>query len=128
MEGEAKWAPRCPAQVLGSGYRDAAEARGAEVVVPPSRTASTGRRRRRSKARDQAIKRVKEVGRRRWKKESGYHRQARVENTIFRYKTVIGGRLRTRTSSAQEVEAAVACDVLNRMRTLGWPMFEKIVR
>jgi hypothetical protein len=28
--------------------------------------------------------RIKEIGRRRWKKASGYHRQARVENTFFR--------------------------------------------
>jgi hypothetical protein len=31
-----------------------------------------------------------EIGRRQWKKESGYHQQARVENTFFRYKTIIG--------------------------------------
>jgi hypothetical protein len=30
------------------------------------------------------------MGRRRWKKESGDHRQARVENTFFRYKSVTG--------------------------------------
>ncbi len=98
---------------------DAAEGKGVEVVVPPSSTASTSTRRRRSKARNRTVGRVKEIGRRRWKKESGYHRQGRAENTFFRYKTVIGGRLRTRTSSAQEVEAAVACNVLNRMRALG---------
>ena len=34
--------------------------------------------------------RAREVGRRQWKKESGYHRQARAENTFFRYKTIIG--------------------------------------
>jgi transposase len=107
---------------------DAAEGKGAEVVVPPSSPASTSTRRRRSKARNRTVRRVKEIGRQRWKKESGYHRQGRVENTFFRYKTVIGGRLRTRTSSAQEVEAAVACNVLNRMRALGWPGSEKIVR
>ena len=72
--------------------------------------------------------RVKEVGRRRWKKESGYHRQGRVENTFFRYKAVIGDRLRARALSALETEAAVACNVLNRMRALGWPMSEKVTR
>ena len=33
--------------------------------------------------------RVNEVGRRRWKKEAGYHRQAWVENAFFRYKSII---------------------------------------
>jgi hypothetical protein len=72
--------------------------------------------------------RVKEVGRRQWKKETGYHRQGRVENTFFRYKTVIGGRLRARTQGSQEAEATAACNVLNRMRALGWPTSEKVVR
>ena len=106
---------------------DAAEAKGAEVIVPPSSTASTSTRRRRSKARNRTVGRVKEIGRRRWKKESGYHRQGRVENTFFRYKTIIGGRLRARTLATRETEAAVACNVLNRMRELGWPTSEKIV-
>jgi hypothetical protein len=44
-------------------------------------------------SRDRTIIRVKEIGRRRWKKESGYPQQARVENTFFRYKTIIGGRV-----------------------------------
>jgi IS5 family transposase len=106
---------------------DAAEGKGAEVVVPPSRKASTSRRERRHGARHQTIRRVKEIGRMRWKKESGYHRQGRVENTFFRYKTIIGGRLRARTLATRETEAAVACNVLNRMRALGWPTSEKIV-
>ncbi|MFT5687992.1 MAG: hypothetical protein ACI8PQ_000824 [Planctomycetota bacterium] len=72
--------------------------------------------------------RVKEVGRRQWKKETGYHRQGRVENTFYRYKTVIGGRLRTCTQGSQEADATAACKVLNRMRALGWPTSEKVVR
>ena len=107
---------------------DAAESMGAEVVVPPTSNASTSTGRRRSKARNWTVRRVKELGRRRWKKESGYHRQARVENSFFRYKTIIGGRLRARTLSAMETEAAVACNLLNRMRALGWPTSQKIAR
>ncbi len=62
-------------------------ARGIEVVVPPAKSATRSRQRRsRSSARDCTIMRIKEVGRRRWKKESGYHQQARVENTFFRNK------------------------------------------
>jgi len=65
--------------------------------------------------------RVKEVGRRQWKKESGYHRQARVENAFFRYKTIIGDRLRARNPQSQETEAIIACNILNRMITIGRP-------
>jgi hypothetical protein len=52
-------------------------------------------------ARDRTIMRIKEIGRRRWEKESGYHRQARVENTLFRYKTIMGPELRARHPKAQ---------------------------
>jgi IS5 family transposase len=101
---------------------DAVGARGAEVVIPPTRAATRSQRQRpRPSSRDRTIIRVKEIGRRRWKKESGYHQQARVENTFFRYKTIIGGRLRARHPKSQEAEAIIACNILNRMITLGKP-------
>ena len=102
-------------------YR-AARAHGAAVVVPPSKAAEKPRRRLpKSAERDRAIARVREMGRRKWKKESGYHRQGRVENTFFRYKTILGGRLRVRLASAQATKALLACNVLNRMFELGRP-------
>jgi hypothetical protein len=64
---------------------------------------------------------VKEIGRRQWKKESGTHHQARLENTYFRYKTIIGPGLRSRHPEAQEAEAVIACNSLNRMTDLGMP-------
>ncbi len=62
---------------------------------------------------------MKKIGRRQWKKESGYHRQARVENTFFRYKAIMGDRLRARHPKSQEAEAVIACNILNRMARLG---------
>ena len=102
-------------------YR-AARARGAKVVVPPSKAVRMSRRRNpRSAERDRAIRRVQKVGRRRWKKESGYHHQGRVENTFFRLKSIVGDRLRARDSDAQATEALNACNALNRMFELGRP-------
>ena len=100
---------------------EAASARAAEVIVPPTRTAAVGRRRPRSVARDRTIKRVEEIGRRRWGKEWGYHQQGTVENAFFRVKTIIGGRLRARRSDALAAEATLACNVMNRMFELGRP-------
>jgi transposase len=77
---------------------DAAAARGAKVIVPPRKTATKSKR---STARDRTVRRVRKVGRRQWKKESGYHQQARVENTFFRYKSIIGERLRARHPKSQ---------------------------
>ena len=64
---------------------------------------------------------LRKIGRRRWKKESGYHRQGTVENAFFRYKLIVGDRLRARCADAQKTEALVACNVLNRMLELGRP-------
>ena len=100
---------------------ETAGARGATVVVPPAKTANVSGRRPRSRARDQTIKQVKALGRRRWKKQSGYHRQARVENTFFRYKSILGGGLRARAPDGQAAEVLLACNILNRMTALGRP-------
>ena len=116
-------------------FYDAAGARRATVVVPPARTASLSRRGPRSRVRDSTIKRVKVLGRRRWKKASGYHLQARVESAFFRYKSIIGGGLRARTPRGRQTEghprrqpALLACNVLNRMTELGRPLSYSIGR
>ena len=93
-------------------FYEAAEMRDATVVVPPSKTARVSRRRPRSRARDRTITDVRTLGRRRWKKEAGYPLQARVENAFFRYKSIIGDRLRARSRGGRVAESVVACNVL----------------
>lgn len=90
-------------------FYEAARARGARVVVPPTKTAVASGRGPRSVARDQTITRVSVLGRRRWKKVSGYPQQARGENAVFRYKTIISGALRARTSAGRQTEALLGC-------------------
>ena len=110
------------------GVYEAAAGRGARVVIPPTRTATVSRRGPRSSARDRTINAVEEVGRRRWKKESGYHRQGRVENAFFRYKSIIGENLRARGPGGQGSEAILACNILNQMTALGRPASHHIGR
>ena len=52
------------------------------------------------------------------KSQSEYHRQSRVENTVHRYKSIIGDRLRARHPQSQKAEAVVARNILNRMTGL----------
>ena len=52
---------------------------------------------------------------------SGYRQQARVENSFFRYKSVLGGGLKARHGKAQRREVAIGCHILNRMAELGRP-------
>ena len=61
-------------------------------------------------------------------KEVGYHRQARVENAFFRYKSIIGGSLRARSPSGRVTEAVIACNVLNQMTEVGRPASYSISR
>jgi hypothetical protein len=101
--------------VLGAGAAP-------RVVVPPIRTAVVaGPSEPLLEQRDAAIETISLVGRREWKKASGYHRQATAENAFFRYKRVVGRRLRARTGQGQNMEVRVGCDVLNRMASLGMP-------
>lgn len=99
--------------------------RGAYVVVPPQRGAVV------SgdpvlQTRDRHIRRIAKVGRAQWRREKGQHRQARAENTFYRYKRIIGPSLRARDPMAQRNEMLAACNLLNWMSELGMPSSQKL--
>ena len=71
---------------------------------------------------------VKQLGWRRRKTASGYHRQGRVENTFFRYKSIIGNGLRARSPAGQGSAVVLGREILNRMTALGSPMSYSIGR
>ena len=96
----------------------------ARAVIPPRRGArlwhqddSTGEQ----SARDENIRRISEVGRAQWKRESGYYQQSLAETTMFRLKTIFGGNLSARGFAAQACEMIVRCVALNRMTQMGMP-------
>ena len=92
------------------------------IVIPPRRSAvSAGPTDGPWAQPDTALERIRQVGRREWQKESGYRQQARVENSFFRYKSVLGGGLKARRGKAQRREVAIGCHILNRMAELGRP-------
>ena len=98
---------------------ETATARGATVVIPPARTANVSGHGPRSPARDRTITVVKQLGRRRWKKTSGYHRQSRVENTFFRYKSIIGDGRRAALMHGSRA--------LGEPRSTSWPSWRQQV-
>ncbi len=108
------------------GVYEAARAQGhgrhVSVVISPRRDARL--RRRPSAAlleRNRNIRSIRKLGRREWHKWSGYSKRSMVENAIYRYKTIIGRGLRSRTLGGQLVEVHLACRVLNTMTRLGMP-------
>ena len=107
---------------------ETATARGATVIIPPAKTANISGHGPRSPARDRMVTLVKQLGRRRWKKVSGYHRQGRVENTCFRDTSIIGDGLCARSPAGQGSEAVLGCEILNRMTALGRPVSYRIGR
>ncbi len=42
--------------------------------------------------RNRNIRSIRELGRREWHRSSGYSKRSMVENTVFRYKTIIGSK------------------------------------
>jgi len=61
------------------------------VLIPPGRNAQLNPRPSAAqKERNQNILSICELGRREWHKSSGYSGRAMVENTVFRYKTIMG--------------------------------------
>ncbi len=98
------------------------------IVIPPRRcAASAGPTDGPWRQREAALQRIHKVGRREWQKESGYRQQARGENGFFRYKSMLGGNLKARNSTAQRREATIGCHILNRMAELGRPKSYAVV-
>jgi hypothetical protein len=71
--------------------------------------------------RDENLRRIRKVGRKKWKRESGYHQRSLAETAIYRFKTIFGSHLQSRRMAQQQTEAKVKCAALNRMTLWGMP-------
>jgi len=103
--------------------------RGARAVVPPRRDAKIavhGNSALPVYARDENLRRIRKVGRKRWKIESGYHKRSRAENTFFRLKTIFGDSVPARTEENQRTQLLLRCKILNRFTALGMPKSEVV--
>ena len=97
---------------------------GAVVIVPPRKHAAvSGGDRSSPSQRDRHILRIQEIGRPKWRRESGYYRQSHAENAMHRYKATFGARIRAKNMAAQEREVGLGCAILNRIRGMGRPVY-----
>jgi hypothetical protein len=118
-------------QVSGDGSFDkhkfyhAATERGVKrITVPPRRDAKIWQHGNSKKAplpRDENLRYIRRTGRKRWKRDAGYHRRSLAETAVYRFKTIFGNTLSTRTLSRQVTEVRIKAAVLNRMTRLGMP-------
>ena len=76
--------------------------------------------------RDENLRQIRRMGRKKWKRESGYHRRSLAETAVFRFKTIFGSYLQARKLPQQETEAKVKCAALNRMTHLGMPVSYRV--
>ena len=94
------------------------------LAIPPRRNAKIwqhGNCKKEPLSRDQNLRRIRQVGRKQWKIESGYHRRSLAETAVFRFKIIFGNRLSARTLHRQITEARIRGAALNRMTLLGMP-------
>jgi hypothetical protein len=97
------------------------------VIIPPRVTAVLGPTADiEPSLRDRHIQMIQEKGRRGWERAVGYGKRSLVETALFRYKSLIGPTLRARQFAAQQVEARVACSVINCMTELGMPISRRV--
>lgn len=98
-----------------------------QPVIPPQKNAVIKRHGNSSEPRlprDEAVREMKRTSRQAWKIAIGYHRRSLVETTMYRLKTIFGGKLTSRKLCNQRTESRLRCQILNRFTQLGMPMFE----
>lgn len=92
--------------------------RGADPIIPPREDAviaQHGNSHLPAKPRDRVIRKIRQLGRKNWKKQNGYHRRSLAETAMYRLKTIFSGTLRARLFENQGTEALLRCFALNKM-------------
>jgi hypothetical protein len=121
VDGEVESAKADGAYDQKSVY-EALGARGAVPIIPPRKNAKIhkhGNTLGPREARDENLRGVRRHGRKGWKKRVGYHDRSLAETAMFRFKTLLGEKLRNRKLESQAAESRIRCRVLNRITRLG---------
>ena len=103
---------------------EALDRRGARAVIPPRRDAKIQRHGNTAGprlARDENLRRIRQIGRAAWKEESGYHRRSLGETAMFRMKTLFGPGVSSREDERRATEVGIRCRALNLMTHHGMP-------
>jgi transposase len=104
-------------------YEEIAE-REAKAVIPPRKDAviwQHGNCNAPPHPRDENLRYIRKHGRKKWKRDSNYHRRSLAETTMFRLKAIFGGKVRSRKFGNQAVELLLQCAALNRMIQIAKP-------
>ena len=100
---------------------------GVEQLIPPQKNAVLSKKQDPDLAqRDDAIRRIEEIGREEWKKEKGYHIRSKSEVNMFRYKKIFGGQMHARKTPYEDAEMKIKCKILNQFVEMGMPKSYKV--
>ncbi|WP_038464449.1 IS5 family transposase [Candidatus Odyssella acanthamoebae] len=94
-------------------------------IIPPAR-GSPSLSEEPCSVRQKGINYIDKKGLYAWQTKNDYGRRAKVENTIYRYKEVIGRKLNARLWDTQDAELHLGCFILNIFTNLGMPESVKI--
>ena len=75
--------------------------------------------------RNVALSQIEEIGRKKWKEQSGYHRRSLSETAMYRFKTIHGRKLYSRKMETQQTETKIKIKTLNIMTAQGMPVSVK---
>ena len=95
-----------------------------EVVIPPN-TGFQAKKDTDPPQRLNNIRIIEDKGKVFWQRAKDYGRRAIAENTMHRYKAIIGNKLRSKNFKNQTIETQIAVQILNRMIDLGMPKSQK---
>lgn len=95
-----------------------------QPLIPPRRNAKImqhGNSQADPHPRDAALRRIREIGRKAWKIECGYHQRSLAETGVYRIKNGFGGELKNRLLETQETEVEIRTKIINKYTNLGMP-------
>jgi len=109
-------------QAVYEAIEEHSPGRRTRVIIEPQRNAVPSTQPKTAmQDRNRHIRAIERYGRREWVKRSGFTERSMVENTVYRYKAIIGPEMRARTLARQRVEQRIGCEILNKMTAMGMP-------
>lgn len=94
------------------------------VHIPPRKDAKIkqhGNRKKPPLVRDENLRAIRQTSRQQWKYNSGYHTRSLGETVMYRFKTIFGGTLSTRTDKAHTADIRLKAKILNTFTYAGMP-------
>jgi len=102
---------------------DKLEALNIKTIIPPMRETPSKES---NTTRQQTINYINNRGIHAWQNKHKYGRRAFVENFFFRFKEIIGRKLRAKKWNNQDAETLLGCHILNQFTKIGMPISVKL--